>query len=78
MTAPVLDLALARLAAIEDMLLDFRRDVHRHPELSFAEHRTTANVADALTDAGVKVTLLPGSGLVADLGACLLYTSRCV
>jgi amidohydrolase len=68
-TAPVLDLALARLAAIEDMLLDFRRDVHRHPELSFAEHRTTANVADALTDAGVKVTLLPGSGLVADLGA---------
>ena len=69
MTAPVLDLALARLAVIEDMLLDFRRDVHRHPELSFAEHRTTANVADALTDAGVKVTLLPGSGLVADLGA---------
>ena len=69
MTAPVLDLALARLAAIQDHLVAFRRDVHQNPELSFAEHRTTTAVADALADAGIKVTLLAGSGLVADLGA---------
>ncbi len=31
------------------------RDLHSHPELSFAEHRTAGVVADALTDLGVEV-----------------------
>ncbi|MFZ1287354.1 MAG: amidohydrolase [Candidatus Phosphoribacter sp.] len=69
MTGSVLDLALARLDALEETLVAFRRDLHRHPELSFAEHRTTAVVAQALRGAGIRVTLLPGTGLVADLGA---------
>ncbi|RZI80162.1 MAG: amidohydrolase, partial [Microbacterium sp.] len=51
-----------------DELIEVRRDLHRHPELSWQEHRTTALVAERLTAAGIAVTLLPGSGLYADLG----------
>ncbi|MGI4896056.1 MAG: amidohydrolase [Janthinobacterium lividum] len=45
-----------------------RRDVHEHPELAHTEHRTTARVAKLLSDAGLAVRLLPGTGLVADVG----------
>ncbi len=69
MTVSVLDLALERLTALHDTLIDFRRDLHQHPELSFAEHRTTANVAALLEGTGARVSRLPGTGLVADLGA---------
>jgi hippurate hydrolase len=34
----------------------FYQDLHRHPELSFAEHRTAARVADRLAGAGYEVT----------------------
>src|SRR5690606_14238472 len=56
---------------VEDMagrLLELRRVVHQQPELSWHELRTTALVTDVLTDAGVRVTPLPGTGAVADLG----------
>jgi len=33
-------------------LEDFYRDLHRHPELSFQEHRTAARLAERLTKAG--------------------------
>lgn len=59
---------LAAVEQIEDELVDVRRDLHRHPELSWHEDRTTALVAETLQTAGVEVTLLPGSGLYADLG----------
>ncbi len=52
----------------DDELRDLRRDLHAHPELSRAERRTTALVADRLTRTGWQVRVLPGSGLVADLG----------
>src|SRR4051794_29956887 len=41
--------------AIAD-LVGFYQDLHRHPELSFAEHRTSATVADRLTSSGYEVT----------------------
>ena len=41
-------------------LIAFFEDLHRHPELGYAEHRTTAKVREALTDAGVE---LPDTGL---------------
>lgn len=58
----------AAVDAIEPELIAFRRDLHAHPELAWAEVRTTERVADRLTEAGLSVQLLPKSGLVADLG----------
>jgi amidohydrolase len=56
------------LAAMEDELIAFRRDLHAHPELSHAETRTTTRVAARLTAAGVRVRPLTGTGLIADIG----------
>lgn len=53
---------------LSDDLIEVRRDLHAHPELSWHELRTTAMIADRLAAAGIAVTLLPGSGLYADLG----------
>ena len=53
----------------EDELIDFRRDLHRHPELGRAEVRTTRLVAERLDSAGIAVRPLHGTGLVADVGA---------
>jgi amidohydrolase len=68
-----MDTLLAGLhAALSDLapeLLALRRDIHAHPELSRQERRTSALVAGRLEAAGLKVTRLPGSGVVADLGS---------
>ncbi|NYG55107.1 amidohydrolase [Nocardioides perillae] len=61
----VLDAVVEKLT---DDLVDLRRDLHAHPELSWAEHRTTERVAGLLEGAGWRVERLPGSGVVADLG----------
>ena len=58
----------ATLETLQDELVSFRRDLHAHPELAWAESRTTARVADRLAEGGVGVQLLPKSGLVADIG----------
>jgi len=42
---------------VADDLAAFYADLHRHPELSFAEHRTAARVADRLAGAGYEVTV---------------------
>jgi hippurate hydrolase len=39
--------------ALRDRLVTLRREIHRHPELAFAEHDTTARLLAALADAGV-------------------------
>ena len=49
-------------------LVDLRRDLHAHPELSWAEERTTRIVAARLAEAGARVTRLDGTGLVAEVG----------
>lgn len=50
-------------------LVAWRRHLHAHPELSRAEHASTAYVADRLTAAGLSPRLLVGdTGLVCDLG----------
>lgn len=57
------------LAGQEDRLIAFRRDLHMHPELGFAEHRTTARIAEELTAAGLRPMTLPkGTGLICDVG----------
>ena len=51
----------AVLEKYADELTDLRRDLHAHPELSWAEKRTTAVVADRLTEAGLDVTAAEGA-----------------
>jgi amidohydrolase len=59
----------AGVASIADELVALRHDLHAHPELSREETRTTAVVAERLEAAGIAVRRLPGTGLIADLGA---------
>ncbi|MER6580524.1 M20/M25/M40 family metallo-hydrolase, partial [Nonomuraea sp. NPDC001023] len=60
----------AFLAEIEQELVAFRRDLHMHPELAFAEYRTTQRIADRLTAAGLTPSVLPrGTGLICDVGS---------
>ncbi|WP_299443190.1 amidohydrolase [uncultured Phycicoccus sp.] len=58
-----------RITSLSPELIDLRRDFHAHPELSREETRTTESVARRLADAGVAVRRLPGTGVVADVGA---------
>jgi amidohydrolase len=59
----------AFLAEHEPELVAFRRDLHAHPELAFAEHRTTRQVALRLAAAGLRPVVLPkGTGLLVDIG----------
>jgi amidohydrolase len=59
----------AFLARQETQLIDFRRDLHAHPEPAYAERRTTRLVADRLAGAGLHPVLLPQTtGLYADIG----------
>ncbi|MGH3190849.1 MAG: amidohydrolase [Streptosporangiaceae bacterium] len=58
------------LAEHEAELIEFRRDLHAHPELAHAEHRTTRQVALRLSAAGLRPVILPkGTGLVVDIGS---------
>lgn len=61
---------LARLAAkIAPTMIDLRRDLHQNPEVGWDEHRTTAKVADTLTEWGIQPRLRHNStGLVAEVG----------
>lgn len=53
---------------LEPDLIALRRDLHRHPELGFAEERTASIVAEAMQRVGLQVhTGVGGTGVVADL-----------
>src|SRR3954467_2423456 len=51
-----------------DELLDLRRDLHAHPELSWQERRSTDLVSHHLDEVGWRLTRTGESGLIADLG----------
>ncbi len=57
------------LDAITGSLVKVRRDLHAHPELAHGEVRTSRVIAEQLQQAGIEARLLPGSGVIADLGA---------
>lgn len=68
-TLPELAARIADAVAIhEPELIDLRRDLHAHPELSWQEHRTTDVVAERLEKAGWAVRRLPATGVIAELG----------
>ena len=59
----------ARVKVHHDELVALRRDLHAHPELSWAETRTTRLVHERLLAVGLQPRLLPGgTGLVCDVG----------
>ena len=57
-------------------LISIRRDLHAHPELGRTEVRTTRVVADRLRVAGLEPRLLPGTGLICDIGPRPAATGR--
>ncbi len=63
--AALLDAVVDKYA---DDLLELRRDLHAHPELSWAETRTTELLAARVEQAGWRVTRLLRTGFIADLG----------
>ena len=54
---------MPEIAEAHSKLTEWRRDLHRHPELAFEEHRTSADV---------RCSSNANSGC---LWSCLLYTS---
>jgi len=68
----------AFLAEHSDELIEFRRDLHMHPELAHAEVRTTRRVALRLAAAGLRPVIFPkGTGLYVDIGSdASSYTER--
>jgi amidohydrolase len=54
--------------AFETELIEFRRELHRHPELGHQEHRTTAAIVDRLVEAGLHPRVLSsGTGVICDV-----------
>jgi amidohydrolase len=63
-----LDVVTRVVDEITPDLIDLRRDVHAHPELSWQEERTTDLVARWMDKHGISYELLAGTGLVAEIG----------
>ena len=62
------DTLLASARSLGPEMVALRRDLHRHPELSFQEHRTAEVVAKQLESLGLTVRRNVGkTGLVADI-----------
>ena len=63
-----MDAFLKSLGTDVQDFIDLRRDLHQHPELSFAEHRTSDIVAKRLARMGYTVELgIGGTGVVGQL-----------
>lgn len=59
---------LQHARAFEADLIELRRDLHAHPELSFEEERTAARAAEAVEAAGLEVRRrVGGHGVVAEI-----------
>jgi amidohydrolase len=59
---------LAGVDAVSDQLIEVRRDLHAHPELSWTEERTSSVIAKRLDQVGLVPTPLPRNGLMVDIG----------
>jgi amidohydrolase len=65
----MVDTAESWLAAHHEDLVEWRRHIHRYPELGRQEYATTQFVAERLADAGLNPKVLPGgTGLTCDFG----------
>jgi len=65
----LVDAADSWLATHQQDLVEWRRHIHRYPELGRQEYATTQFVAERLAEAGLNPKVLPGgTGLVCDIG----------
>ena len=56
-----------RIAELESFLVEFRRDLHRHPEFSMQEVRTSGRVAEVLEQYGIPYRRIGATGIAADI-----------
>ncbi|MEU9398575.1 M20 family metallopeptidase [Streptomyces sp. NPDC048242] len=64
-------------ASLHAELVEFRRDLHMHPELGNQEFRTTAAIKERLERAGLTPRVLStGTGLICDIGLTEGHGSR--
>ncbi len=59
MSLPTADELRTLVDAGADRMIDLRRDLHRHPELGFAETRTTARIAEVAGSLGLDRSACP-------------------
>lgn len=55
---------LSEAQKMRQKLVDIRRDIHMHPELDFAVHRTVGKVEEILASLGIETKRVAGTGLV--------------
>jgi metal-dependent amidase/aminoacylase/carboxypeptidase family protein len=68
LAAPPVDEMAAQLEELREDLIELRRDLHRHPEISGQEERTAKVLAERLEKLGLEVTTgVGGHGIVAVL-----------
>lgn len=67
-TPDLLALVASVVDKYDDELVELRRDLHRHPELAWAEQGTVDRVVDRLEGTGWRLARTPRSGLIADIG----------
>ena len=71
-----MDAALALVDSVvakyDDELVELRRDLHRHPEVSWQEQRTSDRVVEQLERSGWRISRMPRSGVIAFLRALTL------
>ena len=65
LSTPVFDEWVARMMPT---LTEFRRQVHRNPELSFREVKTTERIMNHLRGAGMIPVACEGTGCYVDIG----------
>ncbi|MBY0358556.1 MAG: amidohydrolase [Candidatus Obscuribacterales bacterium] len=69
MTTASADNLLVQAQSLKARLIEIRRHIHRHPELSFEETKTAAYVASILKELGYKTSeSFAGTGLIAEIG----------
>ena len=56
--------------------VEFRRHLHRHPELSFREEQTARFIADRLTEEGIAWRRVAGTGIIASIEGDLSANPR--
>ena len=60
---------LEKAKAMQAQLVEWRRDIHMHPELGFEEERTSRLVADSLREMGIETEVgVAETGVVARIG----------